>query len=305
MQQFTAILPSVHVSPPSRDVPLARPEDAGVMLLRGAKAQGAASNPRYCSRLDKMAIMYRVGYQMCGHREGCAVKFAEPSEISNRALQQEGVVSSSSQSERMQLIDNWLLMPSDQFQARYPLTPRPQASQLNRRVARALQPVLSQQPSEQELQGKPLQLSLRLPLPPMLRIYAFTATQHETERQKDTYKIQLTHVPRVPEGARWKFSREAGIRPILIGFVPPLAVFILWDADVNDAGQGFTYSKSVQAPPELVYEALANGKSVRSRRVRGMEPEQIVAVRYSRLVDGLLTRIELSNQALIGMLRAN
>lgn len=196
-------------------------------------------------------------------------------------------------------------MPSDEFEARHPLTSRPLANQLNRRVARALLPALRMQPSEQELQDKPVELTLHLPLPPALRFYAFTATQHEAERQTDTYKIQLTHVPRFPEGARWKFSRDAGVRPILIGFVPSLAVFILWDANVNDAGEGFTYSKSVQAPPGLVYEALANGKAVRSRRVRGVGTEEIVAVRHSRLVEGLLTRIELSNRALIGGLGAH
>jgi hypothetical protein len=199
------------------------------------------------------------------------------------------------------VIVDWLTMPSDEFEARYPLTSRPHANQLNRRVARALLPALRKQPSEQELQDKPVELALHLPLPPALRLYAFTATQHEAERQTDTYKIQLTHVPRFPEGARWKFSREAGVRPILIGFVPSLAVFILWDADVNDAVDGFTYSKSVQAPPRLVYEALANGMAVRSRRVRGVGFEEIVAVRRSRLVEGLLKRIELSNRALIGM----
>jgi hypothetical protein len=196
-------------------------------------------------------------------------------------------------------------MTSDEFETRYPLTSRPHANLLNRRVARALPAALRKRPSEQDLQDKPFELALDLPLPPALRVYAFTATQHEAERQTDTYKIQLTHVPRFPEGARWKFSREAGVRPILIGFVPSLAVFILWDANVNDAGEGFTYSKSVQAPPGLVYGALANGMAIQSRRVRGVGTEEIVAVRQSTLMDGLLKRIELSNRALIGLTGAH
>jgi hypothetical protein len=222
----------------------------------------------------------------------------------SEATQQQGFASSSGSSTGRSPVADWLTLPPDQFEARHPLTSRPQANQLNRRVARALLQVLRKQPSEQELQDKPIELELHLPLPPVLKFYAFTATQHESERQTDTYKIQLTHVPRFPEGARWKFSREDGIRPILIGFVPSLAVFILWDADFNDAGKGFTYSKSIQAPPGLVYEALANGKAVKSRRVRGMGTEQIVAARYSRLIEGLLMRIEISNCALIGITSA-
>lgn len=234
-------------------------------------------------------------------RESCTLKFAPPWDVSYDVPRQEDFAFSGDPTWRAAGLADWLAMPSADFESRHPLTARPHANQLNRRVVRSLLPVLSRQPSEREIHCKPIELALRLPLPPALRFYAFTATQHEAERQADTYKVQLTHVPRFPEGARWKFSREAGIRPILVGFVPSLAVFILWDADVNDAGEGFTYSKSVQAPPGLVYEALANGKAVRSRRVRGVGIEQIVAARHTRLVEGLLTRIELSNRALIGL----
>jgi len=228
------------------------------------------------------------------------VRSVQPWDESSEGPQPEDLGTSASPTGRAAAMVDWLTMPSDKFEARHPLTSRPHANLLNRRVSRVLLPALRNQPSEQELQHKPLELALYLPLPPALRFYAFTATQHEAERQTDTYKIQLTHVPRFPEGARWKFSREDGVRPILIGFVPSLAVFILWDADVIDAGEGFTYSKSVQAPPGLVYEALAIGMAIRSRRVRGVGTEEIVAVRQSRLVDGLLKRIELSNRALIG-----
>ena len=234
-------------------------------------------------------------------RESCTVKSLQPWDVSSEKAPPADVGTCGSPTGRAAGIVDWLTMPSDQFETRHPLTSRPHANLLNRRVVRALLPALRHQPSERELQDKPIKLALHLPLPPALRFYAFTATQHEAERQTDTYKIQLTHVSRFPEGARWKFSREAGVRPILIGFVPSLAVFILWDADVTDAGEGFTYSKSVQAPPGLVYEALAIGMAIGSRRVRRVGTEEIVAVRQSRLVEGLLKRIELSNRALIGV----
>lgn len=147
-------------------------------------------------------------------------------EPSKEELRPEDFATSGNTTWRDSLVDDWCTMPSDEFEARHPLTARPNANQLNRRIARALLPLLRTRPSENELQDKPIELRLSLPLPPALKFYAFTATQHEAERQRDTYKIQLTHVPRFPERARWKFSREAGVRPILIGFVPSLDVFI-------------------------------------------------------------------------------
>ena len=234
-------------------------------------------------------------------RENCTVRSVHPGDTSSEESQPEDCTISGSPASFAAGSVDWLTVTADEFETRYPLNSRPHANLLNRRLARALSAALPMRPSEQDLYDKPVVLTLHLPLPPALRFYAFTATQHEAERQTDTYKIQLTHVPRFPEGARWKFSREAGVRPILIGLVPSLAVFILWDANVNDTGSGFTYSKSVQAPPGLVYEALANGMAVRTRRVRGVGIEEIVAVRQSRLVDGLLKRIELSNRALIGL----
>lgn len=195
---------------------------------------------------------------------------------------------------------DWLSADDATFDSCFPIGVRPSAHLLNRRVVRALRGVLQKVPSDADLAVKPLELDLLLPLPPRLRIYAFMATQHASERQPDTYKVQLTHVSRTPEGMRWKFSRADGARPVLLGFAAALDLFILWDADVNDAGEGFTYSKSIQAPPEVVYGALAHGIATDTRRVRAVGEERIVAVRRSRLAEGLLRRIELSNGTLIG-----
>jgi hypothetical protein len=77
-------------------------------------------------------------------------------------------------------------MPSDEFEARHPLTARPNANQLNRRIARALLPLLRTRPSENELQDKPIELRLSLPLPPALK---GTADQRAfSDRQPDAVR---------------------------------------------------------------------------------------------------------------------
>lgn len=189
-------------------------------------------------------------------------------------------------------------MDDETFRSTHPLGARPKPGTLNRLVARSLRPVLAHVPTEPELNSKPVMLSLQLPLPPRLRFYAFLATQHESERQADTYRIQLTSGDGVG-GGRFRFSRAENVRPVLIGYSPGLDVFIIWDADVVDDGGGYTYSQGVQAPPDLVYHATATGITDGTRHVRRAgRRETIVAARRGLLTEALLRRIELSNQAL-------
>lgn len=192
----------------------------------------------------------------------------------------------------------WAQQSDAEFKARYPVSTRPRPSSLNRVLARVLVRFLREFPSEEQLQTKPLLLNLQLPLPPKLRCYVFLATQHESERQPDTFRVQLTAGEPASRG-RWVFSREGGVRPVLMGFEPRLDVFIIWDADVNDAGGGFPFSQGVQTPPGIVYQAAAIGISEGMRTARrAARQETIVAVRSDKLVDGLLRRIALSNRAL-------
>jgi hypothetical protein len=192
----------------------------------------------------------------------------------------------------------WARLSDAEFKAMYFVGSRPRPSVLHRVLARALLPCLREFPSEEQLRAKPLLLKLQLPLPPSLRCYLFQATQHESERQMDTFRVQLT-AGEPASYERMVFSREGGVRPVLMGFDPRLEVFIIWDADVNDDGGGFKFSQGVQVPPTIVYHAAASGISEGVRNVRrAARQETIVAVRADRLVDGLLRRIELSNRAL-------
>lgn len=213
-------------------------------------------------------------------------------------LPEEPQMTAMPQPSHMNEVPTWLDSDDDDFEYTFPLGPRPRPGALNRRLVRALLPCLRQIPTEEAVASKPLELHLHLPLPPRLRFYIFLATQHESERQVDTYRVQLT-AGDAAAPKKFRFSRASSIRPVLMGYVAALDLFIIWDADVIDAGGGFSYSQGVQAPPDLVYRALAEGVADGTRHVRRAGTrESIVVVRRSRLVDGLLRRIELSNGAL-------
>lgn len=137
--------------------------------------------------------------------------------------------------------------------------------------------------------GKPMVVRLQPPygctVPDVVSIFAFKATQHASERQRGTFKIQLTHVPR--EG-RHKFPRTDGW-PLLVGVVAELACYIIWDATMYDRGLGFTYSRSVQVNQAVVRSAVLNGVGVGSRQVRvgGVATDRPVSVPCGSLMQGL------------------
>jgi hypothetical protein len=193
----------------------------------------------------------------------------------------------------------WLRMSDEEFGDQF--TPTRSAGYLHKVLIRALRDQVDGVPEPDLLSRKPLVLRLKPPLPPKLRFYIFNATQHPSERQVGTFKIQLTAgLARadLPEGRR-HFDRADGIRPVLLGFLAEWRLFVIWDADLHDRGGGFPYSKNVQAPPEVIWDALARGtaQAVRSLKRPTMQ-ETIVAARSRHLAPALQTRIQMSNRAL-------
>lgn len=198
----------------------------------------------------------------------------------------------------------WLTLPEDEFQERYRPTRNATSGFLHRVLIRALGPGVAALPSDDALTRKPLILDLASPLPPRLRFYVYQATQHPSERQQGTFKIQLSvgvtrdGQPASPKEKRRWFDRANNIRPIAMGYHPDWNLFIVWDADLHDMNGGFTFSKNVQTPPEIVWAALAKDISHGSRRLRGGLTETIVAARPHRLVEALNLRIDLSNEVM-------
>ncbi|MGW7002538.1 hypothetical protein ACWGCW_06855 [Streptomyces sp. NPDC054933] len=196
----------------------------------------------------------------------------------------------------------WLTMTEEEFAEKYRTEKKMSTLYLSRTLVRALSQVLAYAPEETELRKKPLLLefdppSSLAPLPKQLRFYIFNATQNAGERKQDAFKIQLTtrteDMVRVGGKTRYKFSRNDDIWPILIGYYAPLDVYVLWDADLHDAGQGFSFSNSVYAPPEVVYSAAAKGLAETEFR-RPKVSEAIAAARGDFLAAGVQKRIQLT-----------
>ncbi|MGW2029782.1 hypothetical protein [Streptomyces sp. NPDC001811] len=171
-------------------------------------------------------------------------------------------------------------------------------------LARALRDHLSVVPTEDALRTKPLLLRLKPPLPLRLRVYIFRATQHISERQEGAFRVQLTTKTNPLAGdlpkPRYKFERTDNVRCMLIGYNPELRTFIIWDADLHDA-TGFTYSSGVQAPPGVVFKALAAGIAESKRTLkRSPRAETIIAARPERLAEAIERRVDLSIEALLG-----
>ncbi|MDQ0093066.1 hypothetical protein [Paeniglutamicibacter psychrophenolicus] len=203
----------------------------------------------------------------------------------------------------MALFDpSWVTVPDAIFRSALPDKGTATTVQLHRVLIRALSSSLSEIPDEETLKQKPLIVKTELPLPHSLRFYIYNATQHASERQLGTFKIQLTSgIQKVVEGSsRYEFDRSLGVRPIVVGYHLELDVFILWDTDLHDAGAGFPFSKSIQAPPEVVFGALSAGLAEGERRLKGMRvSETIVCARPARLVEALSLRLQRSTETLL------
>ncbi|MDX2618593.1 MULTISPECIES: hypothetical protein [Streptomyces] len=197
----------------------------------------------------------------------------------------------------------WLHMDDDDFY-RLPVPANSRnKSYFGMVLARALRNHLSVVPTEEALHAKPLLLRLKPPLPLRVRVYIFRATQNIAERQEGAFRVQLTatNTPLLGEfpKPRFEFDRSNNIRCLLIGYNPELRTFIIWDADLHDA-TGFTRSRGVQAPPEVVYKALATGIAERQRDLKGPNRrETIIAARPERLAEAIERRVDLSIDALL------
>src|ERR1017187_1052950 len=113
-----------------------------------------------------------------------------------------------------------------------------------------------------DVAAKPLEVDLRCPLPPKVRVYLFNATYPPGGRAMGEHKIQLM-VPGQGRNERGNFDSSGGRIPLLIGYRPDIKVFVLWDAEMYP---DFAYSRNVQVLPETIYEAFAQGLGRQIRR---------------------------------------
>jgi len=137
-----------------------------------------------------------------------------------------------------------------------------------------------------DLDLKPLEVDLKSPLPPMLRVYMYNATYPPGGRTMGEHKIQLI-VPGQDRGERGNFDSSLGRIPLLVGYRPDLQIFMLWDAELY---VDFSYSRNVQVKPETVYEAFAQGIGRQRRALWHQEAEIVITADARHLKQAILER---------------
>jgi hypothetical protein len=86
-----------------------------------------------------------------------------------------------------------------------------------------------------------------------------------------------------------------------MGYNSDLRAFILWDADLHDAPPGYSFSRGVQAPPGVVFRAVARGMAEEQRHLKdGNRVETIIVARPERLAEAIERRVDLSLASLRG-----
>lgn len=150
--------------------------------------------------------------------------------------------------------------------------------------------------SHSALEEKPLEVDLRSPLPPKLRVYLYNATYPPGGRTMGEHKIQLI-VPGQGRGERGNFDSSGGRIPILAGYRPDLGIFMLWDAELY---VDFAYSRNVQVMPETVYEAFAQGIGRQERHLWSLDDEIVITADARHLGVALLERQRETLKRLLG-----
>lgn len=176
------------------------------------------------------------------------------------------------------------------------LTERVSQAEMHRRFVMALGDlVISAGPME----AKPLELDLKAPLPPRVRVYLFNATRPPGGRPTGEHKIQLI-VPGQKRGERASFDDSGNRMVILTGYVAEEDVFVLWDAGLYG---DFAWSRNVQVKPDTIVKALAGNLARQTRQLRRASGEtaieEVIATNADRLVEALELRRQITHQRLL------
>lgn len=150
--------------------------------------------------------------------------------------------------------------------------------------------------SHSDATTKPLEVDLKNPLPPKLRVYIYNATYPPGGRTMGEHKIQLI-VPGQERGARGNFDSSGGRIPLLVGYRPDLRIFMLWDAELY---VDFSYSRNVQVMPETVYEAFARGIGRQKRNLWTQQVELVITADARHLGQAILERQQETLKRLLG-----
>jgi hypothetical protein len=150
------------------------------------------------------------------------------------------------------------------------------------------------------VETKPMEVDLRPPLPPRIRVYLFNATRPPGGRPAGEFKIQLMASGQ-GRGERGSFDTSGGRLVIVAGYAVDEDVFILWDGGLY---KDFAWSRNVQVRSETVLEAFSGAIGRQERNLRPADgarvTETVVTAAPARLGEALTFRMDLTRRRLLG-----
>lgn len=154
--------------------------------------------------------------------------------------------------------------------------------------------------SHSDAETKPLEVDLKPPLPPWLRVYLFNATRPPGGRPAGEFKIQLMAAGQ-GRGERGSFDTTGGRLVIVAGYAADEDVFILWDGGLY---KDFAWSRNVQVKSGTVLDAFSGSIGRQDRTIRPASgdrvTETVLAAAPARLGEALQLRVELTRRRLLG-----
>jgi hypothetical protein len=150
--------------------------------------------------------------------------------------------------------------------------------------------------SHSEIKNKPLEIDLKLPLPPRLRLYIYSLaggvlTKHGTRSKRpNEFKASL-RVPGQRVGDYGSFDHGGGRLVLLVGYRADLDVFVLWDATLQGR---FKNGGNIQVRQDTVLTAAALGEfeQLRKHTIAG-QYEAVLACNSANLAATINRRIAL------------
>ena len=147
-----------------------------------------------------------------------------------------------------------------------------------------------------DVSKKPLELDLKLPLPPKVRLYIFNMTDPPGGRTLGEMKIQII-LPGQQRGTRADFDNSAGRIVFLAGYNTSTDVFVLWDAGMY---HNISYSRNVQAYTEAINKAISGEIAEHKRKLWDDGWEVSLAVRSDKLKEGIQKRVRRTIERITG-----
>ena len=137
-----------------------------------------------------------------------------------------------------------------------------------------------------DLNTKPLDLNLALPLPPHLRLYLYSLVVGGKSRPGE-FKAVL-RVPGQVVGEYGAFDHSGGRLAVLAAYHDDLDVFVLWDACLHER---FKHGGNIQVKDTVVAQAAATGRAKQLRSLRSGITEIVFACRASSLSRTIVHRL--------------